>query len=160
MVGGRRVPAGHMDVPCVTTMWNSNLFDSTRGGNPPPRCRCFNLHFALGPGPGRPFGPRTRAFCYTMCVVPNLGSRHTLYPLLLVLLCLDGLHIGEGWTAALMGDVRFACCALSRGAAIDPAAIPFGLDVADSWASPLACPRRRIQFGPPCRRREESSPVP
>ena len=52
-----------MDVPCVTTVWNSDLFDSTRrGGEPPPRCKCFNLHFALGPGPGRPLGPRTRAF--------------------------------------------------------------------------------------------------
>ena len=81
--GGLRrglVPAGHMDVPCVTTMWNSNLFDSTRGGNPPPRCRCFNLHYALGPGPGRPFGPRTWAFCHTMFVLPNLGSRQILYP--------------------------------------------------------------------------------
>ena len=91
--------------------------------------------------------------------VPLLGSSHNFYPLLLVLLCLDGLHIGEGWTAALMGDVWFACCALSRGAAIDPAEIPFGLDVAD-WASPLACPRRRIQFGPPCRRREKGLQCP
>jgi len=27
------------------------------GGDPPPRCRCFNLHFALGPGPGRSLVP-------------------------------------------------------------------------------------------------------
>ena len=46
--GGLRVPAEHMDVPCVTTVWNSSLLDSTRGGFPPPRC--MHLNFSVCPG--------------------------------------------------------------------------------------------------------------
>ena len=85
---------------------------------------------------------------YNVCLA-KFGLKTNIVPpyFWVLLFCLDGLHIGEGWTAALMGDVRFACCALSRGAAIDPAAIPFGLDVADSWASPLACPSDGFSLG-------------
>ena len=76
MVGGTYAPpAGHMDVPCVTTKWNSKLFDSDRGGDPPPRCKCFNVHFALGPGPGRPLGSQVLGPCLMFATRATFGLK-------------------------------------------------------------------------------------
>ena len=61
------VPAGHMDVPCVTTVWNSDLFDSTRrGGNPPRDVNVLIYILPWGLDLGGPLVPGHGLFMYEL----------------------------------------------------------------------------------------------